>query len=113
MSHNVWVKSGKVYNLLDNSITTDTGTSIFKDAPAATFQAYGTTSAGAGAAVILIQGSNVDVTANFITIGTIGLTLGTSSTSDGFTTTAPWKYVRAKVSSISGTNATVSVVMGV
>ena len=113
MSQNVWVKSGKVYNLLDNSITTDTGTSIFKDSPFATFQAYGTTSSGAGAAVILIQASNVDVTANFITIGTISLTLGTASTSDGFTTTAPWKFVRAKVSSISGTNATVSVAMGV
>lgn len=110
---NVWVKSGKVYNMMDAATSTATGTVIFKDAPNATFQAYGTTTAGAGAATILIQGSNVDVDADYITLGTISLVLGTTAVADGFTTSAPWKYVRAKLTAISGTNAAVSVIMGV
>ena len=45
-------------------------------------------------------------------LGTITLT-GTTQTSDGFTTTAPWKYVRARVTAITGTSAAVKVLMGV
>ena len=75
-----------------------------------TFQADGTTSAGAGAATILIQVSNDN--SNWITMGTITLTLATTSSSDGFTSDAPWRYVRANVSAISGTDASVNVRMG-
>lgn len=75
------------------------------------FQAYGSTSAGSGAATILCQVSNVDTDAAFITMGTITLTLGTAVTADGFASDAPWKYVRAKVSAISGTNASVNVIV--
>jgi len=74
-----------------------------------TFQAHGTTSAGAGAAVILVQVSNNN--SDFITLGSITLTLATTSSSDGFTSSAPWPYVRANVSSISGTGAAVSLKM--
>lgn len=74
-----------------------------------TFQASGTTSAGAGASVILVQVSNNN--SDWITLGTITLTLGTSSTSDGFASNAPWPYVRGNVSSISGTNAAVTLTM--
>jgi hypothetical protein len=95
------------------AIATGAQTTIYKDAVSATFQAYGTTTAGAGAATVLIQGSNIDDTNAFITIGTISLTLGTTITSDGFATNVAWKYVRAYVSSISGTNASVNVLMGV
>jgi hypothetical protein len=49
-------------------------------------------------------------------IGTITLSGTTSATApsitDGFTTEAPWKFVRANVTNITGTGATVSVVMG-
>jgi len=45
-------------------------------------------------------------------LGTITLS-GTLSASDGFTTTSPWKYVRANVTAISGTNAVAYAVMGV
>lgn len=75
------------------------------------FQAYGSTTASTGAATILIQVSNVDTDAAYITMGTITLTLGTTITADGFASDAPWKYVRAKVSAISGTGASVNVVM--
>jgi hypothetical protein len=49
-------------------------------------------------------------------MGTITLTGTTSATApsltDGFTTVAPWKFVRAALTNISGTGATVSVLMG-
>jgi len=82
-----------------------------------TFQAMGTTSAGAGAATIIIEASdkasptestNVDWT----TLGTITLTLGTTQTNDGFVSYASWRWIRARVSAISGTDATVNAYMG-
>jgi hypothetical protein len=113
---NVWVKCGRVFNLTPETTgatTTGAQTTVFKDSPFATFQAYGSTTAGAGACVVTIQGSNIDDTNAFITLGTITLTLGTTVTSDGFATTASWKYIRANVVSISGTGASVNVLMGV
>lgn len=71
-----------------------------------TFQADGTTSAGAGAATILVQGSLDNV--NFDTIGTITLTLATTTSSDSFTSNDRYKYHRGNVSAISGTNASVN-----
>lgn len=38
---------------------------------------------------------------------------GSTLVSDGFTTTAPWRYVRAVVTNVTGTGATLSVNMGV
>jgi hypothetical protein len=118
-STNVWSKSGKVYNLTQEA-TPATGTGvptnvpyIYRDAPLATFQAYGTTTAGTGSVTVLIQGSNYTDANSFITIGTITLTLGTTLTSDGFVSQAPWKYMRCNISAISGTGAAVTVLMGV
>ena len=45
-------------------------------------------------------------------LGTITLS-GSTYASDGFTTTAPWRYVRAQVTAIGGVAATISVNMGV
>jgi hypothetical protein len=73
------------------------------------FQAVGATSASTGAATVLIQVSN-DGT-NFFTLGTITLTLGTATTSDGFAVANTYEYYRANLSAVSGTNATVSVYM--
>ena len=111
---NVWVKNGKTYNLTpDAGVTTapTTCTRIYKDAPKATIQASGSTTAGSGSATIVIEVSNDDT--NWITAGTITLTLGTTSTTDGFTTDAPWKYIRARVTALSGTGASVTALMGV
>lgn len=74
-------------------------------------QVYGTTSAGSGAAEVAVQGSN-DGTV-WETLGTVTLTLGTAVTSGSFVSQAPWPYVRSKVNSISGTNAQVTVKVGV
>ena len=48
----------------------------------------------------------------FEDVGTITLTLGTSSTSDGFAALAAWGFVRCNVTTLTGTGATVSVSMG-
>jgi hypothetical protein len=75
------------------------------------FQAVGTTSSGAGSATILVQGSLDDT--NWITLGTISLTLGTAATSDGFATDAPWLYIRGNCTAISGTGASVTLYAGI
>lgn len=75
-----------------------------------TFQGLGSTTSGVGTAVIVVQGSNDNV--NFITLGTITLTLGTAVTSDGFASDARWNYVRGNVTSITGTGAKASLIMG-
>ena len=108
---NVWVKSGRVTDLLSNKTTTVTGDWKFKDAPKAAIQAT-VTGTGSVSATIVLEVSNDGVNALATTLGTITLS-GTTSNSDGFTTDAPWKYIRAKVTAISGTNATVNVMQSV
>lgn len=75
-----------------------------------TYQANGTTSNGAGAATIQVQGSNNGT--NWDTIGTISLTLSTTSASDGFSSDDRYCLVRGNVTAISGTGASVSLIMG-
>lgn len=107
MSNNVFVKSGRVTDILANATTTSTGSWMFKDAPKASFQAT-VTGTGAVTATVVFDVSNDGENAVSTTLGTITLS-GTTSASDGFTTDAPWKYVRARVTAISGTGATVNV----
>jgi len=113
MSSNVWLKSGKVYNLTPAAGVTSTGaqSQIYKDSPYSTFQAT-VVGTGTVSATINIEVS-LDGTNWCSTVaGTITLS-GTTSATDGFTTSASWKYVRANVTAISGTGATVTVLMGV
>lgn len=101
--------------LLAAAIATGAGAAHQPRSDLRTFQATGTTSAGAGASVINIEGSNVptpSVDGDWVTLGTITLTLGTAKTGDGFVSQAPWRHVRANVASISGTDGTVNVYMG-
>jgi len=113
MGGNVWVKSGRVMNLFPEPgvTSTVTGDGLYKDSPASTFQAT-VTGTGAVTATVLLDVSNDNVNWVATVMGTITLT-GTTSASDGFTTNAPWKFVRARVTAISGTGATVQVYMGV
>lgn len=76
-----------------------------------TFQASGATTAGAGAATVIIEVRNHEDAA-WTTLATISLTLGTTAVSDGAASSAAWRHVRARLSAISGTGATVSVYMG-
>lgn len=94
--------------MLTNATTTGAGSaSQIRYANRITFQGYGTTTAGAGAATIKIQVSNNGT--DWLDLGTISLTLSTTSSSDGFAAEAPWQYARANVTALSGTGASVSV----
>jgi hypothetical protein len=110
---NVHVKSGYVHNLLGGGVTvTGAGNWLYKDSPNASFQAT-VVGTGAVTATVDIEVSNDGVYVVDTVAGTITLS-GTTSHSDGFITqNSPWKYVRANVTAVSGTDATVNVTMGV
>lgn len=87
------------------------GAAVANYATMKTYQASGTTTGGAGAATILVQGSNNGTT--WDTIGTITLgTLGTMATSDSFASDDRYAQVRGNVTAISGTGASVNLTMG-
>lgn len=105
-----------IAKILPDATTTATGESHSPIAANCNFQATGETSAGVGAATIVIEGHNLASDESDIvweTIDTLSLTLGTATTSDSGASTAPWNIVRARVSAISGTDATVRVYMAV
>ena len=118
---NTFIKSGEQprYFLFgsNNYATTNTSSSaIYKESPYSAFQAI-VTGTGAVTATVAIQVSNEEATgqgtnSNWITIGSIALT-GTTTATDGFTTIAPWRFVRAVTTNVTGTGATVEVIMGV
>lgn len=93
-------------------------TQLFPKGVSTSFHAYGATTDGAGACVVTIQVSDkatAPVTAtdvDWVTLGTITLTLGTTQTGDGFACLTSWRWVRAQVTSISGTGAAVTCLMG-
>ena len=95
--------------ILNAVIATGTGESRRPIRRELTFQAVGITSAGAGSATIDVEVSNDGD--NWEVAGTITLTLSTTSSSDGFASNAPWKFVQGNVTAISGTDATVSLYM--
>jgi hypothetical protein len=101
--------------LISNAIATGAGPSQLIvssqiDQANKTFQATGTTTSGTGAVAVAVEVSNDNT--NWIAMGTISLTLGTTIATDGFVSIASWTYVRGNVTSISGTGATVSLFMG-
>ncbi len=103
--------------LLTAATTTATGGYVSPRCVNRTFQAMGTTSSGSGASDIIIEASNkptpaTGTTVDWTTLGTISLTLGTTQTNDGFVSSASWRWIRARVSSISGTGASVNAYMG-
>ena len=73
------------------------------------FQAIGSVTAATGAATIDIEFSNDCV--NYQVMDTLSLTLGTAVTSDYYENNYAWKCVRGNVKTISGTNASVTLIM--
>ena len=94
------------------SAATTTGAGAARDGiPAAkTYQASGATTAGSGASAVAVQCSNNNT--NWDTLGTITLTLSSTSSSDSFVSTDRCRYLRGNVISISGTNAAVTLTVG-
>lgn len=100
----------KATQLITNATVTGAGSALnVLGTHNMTFQAVGATSSGAGSATIKIQISN-DGT-NWLDLGTITLTLATTTSSDGFASYASWAFVRANVTAISGTDAAVTITM--
>ena len=100
-----------------NSTTSNQASSpIYKESPYGTFQAI-VTGTGTVTATVAIQVSNETATFNGTTCVwdvTGSLTLsGTTTSTDGFTTICPWRYVRVNVTNVTGTNATAEIIMGV
>ena len=112
MSENVFVKSGRVTDLLPSTTTGNvTGDWRYKDAPKSAIQAT-VVGTGAVACTVTIQASNDATYAVNTNVGVITLS-GTTSFSDGFTTDAPWKYLRAVVTGSSGTISSIQVLMSI
>ncbi len=94
-----------------SDVTTTGAGSAHRSPNERSFQAVGLTTNGAGAATIKVQVSN-DGT-NWIDLGSpIQLTLATTASSDGFSSTGAWAFVRGNVTALSGTGASVSLIMG-
>jgi len=101
---------GQVRKLL-NAVTVNGAGQAYQPIGARrTFQATGQTSAGAGTADVIVEGSN-DGT-NWTEIGTITLVLSSTISNGGFASEAPWRHVRGRVANLTGTNAAVSLNMG-
>jgi hypothetical protein len=117
----VFIKSGEqpryfAFSGVNSTTVVAASSPIYKESPYGTFQAI-VTGTGTVSATVAIQVSNEAATfngdkSNWITLGTISLS-GTTTSTDGFTTTAPWRYVRANVTAVAGTGATVETIMGV
>jgi hypothetical protein len=102
--------------MLIDALATGAGAALNFYGAKVAFQAHGAVSSSTGAATIKIQGCNIaadSADALWLDLGTISLTLGTTQTTDGFVVDAPWRYIRANVTAISGADATVSVYAGV
>lgn len=103
--------AGSRVEILDYATTTTaTGEAHRPNGAKRSFQCAGDTTAGAGASDIVIEVSNNGL--DWVTAGTITLTLSTTQSDDGFTMDSPWYWVRARVSAISGTGAAVGCTMG-
>lgn len=99
----------QVTSLLAAATTTETGGSKQLSTAKKVLHCFGTTTAGAGAATVLIEVSSDGTENSWILLATMTLTLATTKSSEGFVSDAPWAYMRARVSAISGTGAAVSV----
>lgn len=75
-------------------------------------QVKSSTTAGAGSTTVIVEVTN-DTTWPWLTAATITLVTGTVEVSDGIVLSAGWKFLRARVSAISGTGAQVSANVGV
>ena len=84
---------------------------VIKTPPVRAIQAT-VVGSGAVGVTVTIQASNDATYAVATNVGVITLS-GTTNASDGFTTDAPWKYLRAVTSGVSGSITSIQVLMSV
>jgi hypothetical protein len=94
--------------LLLTRTATATGLTFEAPGPGATVHAR-VTGTGAVSATVVVQVSNYD--GNWLNLGTLTLS-GTDTASAGLALDAHWAYIRADLTAISGTGASVDVIMG-
>lgn len=92
------------------------GVNVSNRGPYRTFQAYGVTTAGAGSATIKVQVST-NVTGGYLDLTDCSLTITLATTiaagvGAGCAAAQMWPYVRGNVTAISGTGASVNLIMG-
>jgi hypothetical protein len=101
--------------LLSAATATGAGRAVNMHQAKLSFQAVGRTTSGAGTATVSIEVSDVPTPtqdSHWMQAMEIELTLtNTADVSDGQQIDAKWKWVRANVTAISGTNASVDVYM--
>jgi hypothetical protein len=96
--------------LLSGAATTGAGTAFHNIAGMKTYQAAASTTAGTGTAVVVIQGSNdASCTTCWDTVGTVSLSLTTTTVSSSFNSDDRHAWIRANVTTLSGSTPTVSV----
>lgn len=94
-------------HLLRNVTEVSIGAAVENNGPNRAFQAV-VAGTGAVSATVLVEVSNNNV--DFLTLGTITLS-GTTRATDGFASDAPWRFIRGNVTAISGTSASVNLLM--
>ncbi len=91
------VRKVGVLPLITNSIVTVTSDAVEPWHTNRTFEVYGNTSSGSGSAIVVIEVRNSEAS-DWHTMATITLTLGAPVVGDGFSSSAAWRYVRARCS---------------
>lgn len=94
--------------LFTDRTTTGVGTTREAPGPGATVQAT-VTGTGALAATVLIDVGNIS--GSWLNLGTLSLS-GNDAVTDGLALDAHWVYIRANCTTLTGTGATLNVVMG-
>lgn len=94
-----------------NAVIAPVASEAFEADASLTWQATGQTTAGAGTATVIIEGSN-DGGNTWVLIGTLTMVLSITTDTEGLAQNAHWEKVRANLTAISGTDATVTVYMG-
>lgn len=102
--------TGATTVLMDAATAPATGTAVEPISAQRTFQAKLTTSSGNGSGTVIIEVSNDNV--GFVTAGTIVFASAACPQNDGFSSVTPWRYVRARLTAIAGTDAALTVTMG-
>ena len=94
-------------NLLRNVTTVSVGNAVENNGSNRAFQAV-VSGTGAVSATVVVEVSNNNI--DFLTLGTLTLS-GTTRAFDGFASAAPWRFIRGNVTAISGTGASVNLLM--
>lgn len=99
-------------HLIEAAAAPVTGAHFLADAVTRTFQAVikPATQGGQATATVIIEVSNIDDADTFQELGKLELNTATGAKSLGFASSAPWRYVRARVTATTGV---VDVVAGV